>query len=463
MTALAEGGFYPGNLSLSLIGVGTGDSRNAQVAPTVNLPEAKTARSPLNWALALTGQRARVCFVGGISGAQIPVYTGSDCPDPRYPGRNNLEAMLASPAGIIYFDGQIANDIGAVANNADEATRNAAADAIWGRLFAMFEAVRKAGKRIIYVAETGSPLLTAPQVAVMVRVLQRARTYLARIPWGAYIETADLVYNLTGGTAQNPLSKKTNPAVSDGGPHWTSYGAHLVGERIAPVLMAWCPPNPKLVRSAFETWANGAVQMNQSPLGTVLGAQPADTNWLTFNTPLPLGMTAVRGLNDANNTGEAKATIGLVDDPRGFGKALSVAATFTAAAEYIQFDMVWDPLLLTTLRAGDRVSGGFACSVAAGSSGATAPWGYTRLRVDGADLTSFDMFNYGSSSAGADYTTAYAYESMTGPITVPDGFAAITQGFQRIRLSASGAGSQTALLSRFTGVREFADQVTRYN
>lgn len=432
-------------LNMNQVAVAPSDSRGAQFAASLTNPETQRVSSPLAYAMALSDQRLTLVYLGGISGYTVAQTVAANSPDPRYAGQNNLEAYLSTPAGIGFYPPMWANDVGQLVPR----------ETIWANTQAMLDRDAAKGRYIIFTLEIGSPSFNPAQVGMVHWLNARARQWAAGKPRVSIIDAPSLIWD-TSSTSTTAIVHKAG--YTDGGPHFFAPGAHAAGQPIADVIKVISPAQPKLARAASEVWANGGIQMNQSPTGLVTIAQPSNGGGITYGSAMPAGLTVVRGLNNANGAGAATATVALIDDPSGVGKALKVDATWTQGGEYIQLDFAWAAAALTGLNAGDRVFAGAKVKVAAGSVNSVAPWAYERLRVDGVDLEANGLRNDPSLTAvnaGADYTTAYDIELRTGAIAVPI-YTAIMQGFQRLRMQSTGQGSQTAIFSQISGWREGA-------
>lgn len=432
-------------LNMNQVAIPPSDSRGAQYAASLSNPETQRVSSPLAYAMALSDQRLTLTYLGGISGNTVAQSVAANSPDPRFAGQNNLEAYLSTNAGIGYYPPMWANDIGQLVPK----------ETIWANTQAVLDRDVAKGRYIIFTLETGSQSFNATQVGMVHWLNARARQWAAGKPRVSIIDAPSVIWDQTNTSTTAILHKA---GFTDTGPHLFASGTHAVGQLVADVIKIVSPPQPKLARAAHEIWANGGIQMNQSPTGLVTIAQPANANGITFNSVMPAGFSVNRGLNNANGSGAATATISLVDDPSGFGKALKVDATWTQPGEYIQLDFTWAAAALTGLTAGDRVFSGAKVKVAAGSVNSTAPWIYERVRVDGADLEATGLRNdpgLAQVNSGVDYATAYDFELRTGAVTIPT-YTAITLAFQRIRMQATGAGSQSAIFSQISGWREIA-------
>lgn len=430
-------------LNMNQVAVAPSDSRGAQYAASLVNPETQRVSSPLAYAMALSDQRLTLTYLGGISGYTVARTVAANSPDPRYAGQNNLEAYLSTSAGIGFYPPMWANDIGALVPQ----------ETIWANTQAMLDRDVAKGRYILFTLEFGSPAFTPTQVGMVHWLNARARQWAAGKPRVSIIDAPSVVWDPTS-TSTTAIVHK--PGYTDGGPHFFAPAAHAVGRLDADVIKMISPVQPKLARAATEIWANGGIQMNQSATGQVTIAQPANAGGITYNSVMPAGVAIFRGLNNANGAGAATATVSLIDDPSGIGKALKVDATWTQTGEYIQLDFTWAAAVLTGLNAGDRVFSGAKVKVAAGSVNSVAPWAYERLTIDGVVMEANGLRNDPSLTpvnAGADYTTAYDYELRTGSITVPT-YTAITQAFQRLRMQSTGAGSQSAIFSQISGWRE---------
>ncbi len=437
------GGASASALAMNQVAVAPSDSRGAQYAASLGNPETQRVSSPLSYAMALSDQRLTLVYLGGVSANTVAQTVAANSPDPRYTGQNNLEAYLSTSAGIGYYPPMWANDIGQLVPK----------ETTWANTQAMLDRDAAKGRYIIFTLEIGAPAFTPTQVGMVHWLNARARQWAAGKPNVSIIDAPSVIWDPSN-TSTTAIVHKAG--YTDGGPHFFAPAAHAAGQLTADVIKVISPIQPKLARAASEIWANGGVQMNQSPTGMVTVAQPANAGGITYTSAMPAGLTVLRGLNNANGTGAATATVSLIDDPSGIGKALKVDATWTQSGEYIQLDFAWSPAVLTGLSAGDRVFSGAKVKVAAGSVNSVAPWAYQRLRVDGVDLEANGLRNDPSLTpvnAGADYTSAYDYELRTGSITVP-AFTSITQALQRIRLHSAGAGSQSVIFSQISGWRE---------
>lgn len=430
-------------LNMNQVAVAPSDSRGAQYAASLINPETQRVSSPLSYAMALSDQRLTLTYLGGISGYTVARTVAASSPDPRYAGQNNLEAYLSTSAGIGFYPPMWANDIGQLVPQ----------ETIWANTQAMLDRDVAKGRYILFTLEFGAPAFTPTQVAMVHWLNARARQWAAGKPRVSIIDAPSVIWDSTSTSTTTIVHKA---GYTDGGPHFFALGAHATGQLTADVIKVISPVQPKLARAASEIWANGGIQMNQSPTGLVTVAQPANAGGITYTSVMPSGLSVFRGLNNANGTGAATAIVSLIDDPSGIGKAVKVDATWTQPGEYIQLDFVWTPAVLTALNAGDRVFAGAKVKVAAGSVNSVAPWAYERLRVDGLDLEAMGLRNdpsLGAVNAGADYTSAYDLELRTGSITVP-AFTSITQAFQRLRMQSTAAGGQSAIFSQISGWRE---------
>lgn len=211
------------------------------------------------------------------------------------------------------------------------------------------------------------------------------------------------------------------------------------------MLSPYVPPLNRLVCSMSEVPANGQVQFVPTPMLAPVSVSPA-TGGFTFNTQVPANISFVRGRGSTNGAGAATATVDVAADPGGYGNAMTIAANFTQANEWVRFDVT---CATTGIVAGDRLFANLQADITA-SSAARNPDLYLRAVADSTTVTASDLENdpWQGSSFGAMPDVATSLTLETEPLTVP-AFATSLAIVMRVTMTAGpNGGSQTTRFSR---------------
>lgn len=431
------------------------DSRGAQITSsganattkrfTAPQIEQKKAQGVLIAGMAQSGQRQDIVYVGGIGG--YGAVKGSDgntassyltwgTPDPRFAASmNNVEAALSTNALYAWEGGGVVNDL----------SQNVTAAQLIAAKRPIYERFRLAGHVLLLQGEIGSTALTNAQVVELFMWNAWLRAYCDQFPGQAYyIDAPSAVWDPTNGgtTALSFIPGMVDGAGGAVGPHFSANGAWAVGALLA-VPLSQAPARSYLPQIASEVFANGNLQLDQSPLFVARGAQPADANGITYQSTMPLGCTISRQLNGGTG-GAATCTARVLAGARGFN--LELACTFTQTGEAIQVNFVTPAGTYSVQQPGSRFRAGGLFSVAAGSVNLGLPERYLRATVDGSNIESFDLRN-SDQGTGAGPTTAYSGTHLTGQVAIPDGATAVTNLFHRVTIPAFGAGSGTVTIS----------------
>ena len=406
--------------------------------------ENKKAQGCLIAALAQSGQRHDIVYMGGIGG--YGAVQGSDgkitsnyltwgSPDPRFPAEmNNVDAALSTSALYAHEAGGVVNDL----------SQGITAAQLIAAKRPVYERFRLAGHILLLQGEIGSTALTTAQVIELFLWNAWLRAYCDQFPGQAYyIDAPGAVWDAT---ATSTAGITFIPGMVDGagfavGPHFSTLGAWVVGGLLAAPL-SQAPARSYAPQIAAEVYANGGLQFDQSPLFVARGSQPADGNGITYQSTMPLGATISRQLNGSAG-GAATCTANVVAAPRGF--ALQLACTFTQAGEAIQVDFASLAAAITAQQPGSRFRAG--CDFAV--TGATAlgvPQHYIRATVDGSNIEGFDLRN-SDTGTGAGPSGAYSGRHLTGQVAIPSTAANVTNLFHRVTIPATGAGTATVTIS----------------
>lgn len=417
------------------IAIGPSDSRgkNAYQAGYSR----KSQQHPLIHALAALGQRARLVYNGGISGNRSDQYLQANSPDPDFAGVNNLDALLRRDARIVLWPGLAVNDF----------TAGYTAQNVWDGyngsigLRRAFEAVQaKGGRNLIYL-ESGAVGMAPTQPNALNGII---REWADSNPQTLLLDVPAIIWSPA---ATSTIAFKSG--VSADGTHLLALGARMIGVDGAPgapslsaLLSTIIPPVQRLLVSGLET-------------STLTGGRQIAPNPLFLTTTggtLNAGMTgaAPSGVTVKRISGAPTATVSVIDDPNGFGKAVQVAATFGAAGDNIAVEVA---LPTTGLATGTKYTASGRVDVAAGSSNAAFPYAEIQMVNNGytANVTRNDMYTAGAYGPGP--TTAYSLGLETDALTLP-AFSTVDEFRTRIHLTATAAGSATYTIAQLGTFRQ---------
>jgi len=298
---------------------------------------------------------------------------------------------------------------------------------------AALDALVQAGKHVIvcteYAGGLSGTLLNATQIAYLHRYNQRLREYAERQPGVVLFDLARLAWDQTSTSSSIVLKS----GYSSDGTHFGHLASIIIGLEFANLLTHLMPD----VADSFVAMsqqaspiANPGVNGLPNPLFLTTTGGTANTG---ISGTVPSGWTASR-------SGSATATISTAANADGAGNDLVVAATFTAAEEYIRLDAFPSTSGWAT---GDIFQAGVDIAVDAASSNF---WGATLRPIVQATAQApvSDLFASVHTQAGP--TTAYENRLKTPPNVV--GAGAVSSVAWYLFLYGTGVGTVTARISR---------------
>lgn len=391
-----------------------GDSRIAsQLAGTSTFG----AENFVSQARAALGARFDVLYNGATSGYRSDRYL------------LNLPTAIQSSASWALVFG-IYNDL--VAGYTDTQIWNgydAGSSYYTNGMKAALDALVQAGKHVIVCTEYAGTPLNAPQIAYLHRYNQRLREYAERQPGVVLFDLARLVWDQTSTSSSIALKS----GYSSDGIHLGHLASIIVGSAFASLLAALMPD----AADSFVAMSQQAAPIANPGVNGLANPLFLTTTGGTANTGI--SGTVPSGWN-VSRSGSATATVSTDANADGAGNDMVIAATFTAAEEYILLGAFPSALGWAT---GDVFHAGVDLAIDAGSSGF---WGATlRPYVQATGQTPVgDMFATGHTQAGP--ATAYKQRLKTPPNTV--GAGAVSTVAWYLWLYGAGAGSVTARISR---------------
>ncbi|MDR6146124.1 lysophospholipase L1-like esterase [Sphingomonas sp. SORGH_AS870] len=296
-----------------------GDSR---IAAIFNDPSKRTkgARSPLNWANALSDQRFTIVETFGISGDRTDQML------------SRIDPAIATGAGLLYLQGGV-NNIGAVASTGnytythgvtgEVVTIDTVAAVTFRDLRTMIEKARMAGMAVVVEQEVGSGgFNTQEKVAATLEL----RSLMAE-----YAETATDVYlhdalPVVMQPALSPTALGYRAGYSYDTTHCNSRGGYRWGKSLGVLLRSIVPISyPLLLNNAIEVFGARRRQVLTNPLFLTANGGTANEG---ISGTTPAGWTISR-------TGSATANISTSGRSDGSGNDLVIAASYTATGEIV--------------------------------------------------------------------------------------------------------------------------------
>ncbi len=400
-----------------------GDSRvSAQFndGSTPNYPPVDSAHGHVktntfffNWANALLGQRMKTVYNGAVSGQRSDQYLA------------NLNAAIASGAKWLLIWG-VVNDIVQSGTTGDTAL------SIWTRIKNAAQSALNVGMNVVLLTEPGSNSMgtSTSQKAMVNQFNQYMREYADVTPGVFCFDIASLLID----PALANLTLRS--AYSSDGTHSNAYGAYYLGQAFANTISNFIPAINSQIFGPFEISANGNIQQVANPLFLTTTGGTSQTG-ITGNTPS--GFITGR-------SGAATATISTAASADGYGNAVTLAGTFTAAGEYIRIGQ--DTTLGNYTIPGDIVESGAHITVSAGSVNLATACLYSNFGT--ISNPTADLYTVDNTVALPNVAMDLTFKSV--PFTLVTGVNWCTW---QVRFVASGAGSFAATINRAWMRRRF--------
>ncbi len=299
-----------------------GDSRALDNGVSVAYPSSIgfSASNFLNWANALSDQRARVGTNFGFSGRRTDEYFG-----------DRLDAMLASPAKIALIGYPIVNNL-TPNNNGGGSTfpythRNGASVALADVGRVGFEDVRDAalklvavGKTVIVTCEPGATNVGAPGVQQIHDFNARLKTWAASTP-GVFCWSANpVLWSPTGSATQ--IVMRAGMLVSGDPTHYGILGGYTAGKELAKIIRTILPASDLGICSINDNYGQNPRQLIRNALFNTLTGGTRTTVTGTGN--IPSGWTLIGSV--------ATTVVNVTSAPnaQGFGNDITLAITASA-------------------------------------------------------------------------------------------------------------------------------------
>lgn len=398
-----------------------GDSRVAaqfadastSVAYPVNPCRIKSNAFFFNVANALLGQRMKTVYNGGISGYRSDQYLA------------NLPAAIASGAKWLCLWG-VVNDIGQYATTGDTEL------SIWTRIKNATLQALSAGMNVLLLTEPGTNSFggNATQTAMVFQFNEYMREFADVTPNVYVFDIASYLVD----PAQTNLTLRS--AYTSDGTHPHGYGGYYLGVQFANYISPFVPPIASQIYSPAEIPGNGNLQQLSNPLFLTTTGGTSGSG-ITGNTPASYSSYTAAG---------SSATISTAADSSGYGNAVTITGTFTAANQTIGLSQ--DTILGNYTIPGDIVDSGVEITVAAGAVNLAQAALWTNFGDNGNPTTDLYAWPYVALPG-----VAMDYVLRSVPFKILSG---TTWASWNVRFIAAGAGSFTATIKRPWMRRRFA-------